>query len=119
MDIQIIIVLWFSESENTHYFDKPSGIMVHKFDTHSILAGWKNHCCQLFNVNGVDVVRVQTAVHTAEPPLPEPTGSEFRMAFENRSEYTREIQMKKFKSAIKIKKTVSLSFKLTITILMV
>jgi hypothetical protein len=32
----------------------------------------------------VNVIRQQIAVHAAEPPVPEPTGSEFGMAFENR-----------------------------------
>ena len=41
-------------------------------DSHSILAGWRNHFSQLFNIHGVNDVR-QTETHTAEPLVPEPT----------------------------------------------
>jgi len=34
-------------------------------DCHSILARWRNHFFQLFNVNGVNDVR-QTDIHTAK-----------------------------------------------------
>jgi hypothetical protein len=44
-------------------------------DSHSILARWRNHFFQLLNVNGVNDVR-QTEIHTAEPLVPEPSGSE-------------------------------------------
>jgi hypothetical protein len=35
-------------------------------DFHSILAGWRNHFLQLFNVHGVSDVN-QAEIHTAEP----------------------------------------------------
>ena len=40
-------------------------------DSHSILAGWRNHFFQLFNIHGVNVW--QTEIHTAEPLMPEPS----------------------------------------------
>jgi len=40
-------------------------------DSHSILAMWKNHFSQLFNVHGVSDVR-QTEIHAAETLVPEP-----------------------------------------------
>jgi len=50
-------------------------------DCHSILARWKNHLSQLFNVHGVSYVR-QTDIHTAEPLKPEPNAFEVEMATE-------------------------------------
>jgi hypothetical protein len=50
-------------------------------DGHSILARWKNHLSQLFNVHGVCFVR-QTDIHTAEPLMPEPSAFEVEMATE-------------------------------------
>jgi len=38
-------------------------------DSHSILAGWRNHVSQQLNVHGVNVVR-QTEIHTVEPLVP-------------------------------------------------
>jgi hypothetical protein len=35
-------------------------------ESHSILAKWRNHLSQLFNVHGVSDYR-QTEIHTAEP----------------------------------------------------
>ena len=49
---------------------------------HSNLARWKNHFSQLLNVHGVNDVR-QTEIHTAEPPVPEPSAFEFELAIEN------------------------------------
>ena len=39
-------------------------------DSHSILNRWKNHVCQSLHVDGFNDVR-QTAIRTAEPPVPE------------------------------------------------
>jgi hypothetical protein len=50
-------------------------------DSHSILARWRNHFSQLFNIHGVNDVR-QTEVHTAEPLVPEPSAFEVEMAIE-------------------------------------
>jgi hypothetical protein len=47
-------------------------------DCHNILAGWRNHISQLFNVHYV----IQTAIHAAEPLVPEPSALEFEMAAE-------------------------------------
>jgi hypothetical protein len=50
-------------------------------DCHTILAGWKNHFCHLWNVHGVNDVR-QRHIHTAEPLLHEPRAFEFEMTIE-------------------------------------
>ena len=50
-------------------------------DSHSILAKWRNHFSQLFDVQGVSDLR-QTEIHTAEPLVPEPSAFEVEMAFE-------------------------------------
>ena len=50
-------------------------------DCHIILARWRNHFSQLFNVHGVNVVR-QAERHTAEPLVPEPSAFEGEMAIE-------------------------------------
>ena len=47
-------------------------------DSHSILARWMNNFSQLFIVHGVTSVR-QTAIHTAEPLVPEPSAYEVEM----------------------------------------
>ena len=39
-------------------------------DSHSTLARWRNYFSQLLNVRGNNDVR-QTAIHTAEPLMPE------------------------------------------------
>jgi hypothetical protein len=38
-------------------------------DSHSVLARWRNHFSQLFDVHGVNDVR-QTEIHTEEPLVP-------------------------------------------------
>ena len=48
---------------------------------HSILARWRIHFSQLFNVHGVSDVR-QTEIHTAEPLVTEPRASEVELAIE-------------------------------------
>jgi len=50
-------------------------------DCQSILARWRNHFCQLFNVHGVNDVR-QTEIHTAEPIVPKLSAFEVEMAVE-------------------------------------
>jgi hypothetical protein len=50
-------------------------------DSHSILAGWRNHFTELFHVHGVKDVR-QTEIHTAEPIVPEPSTFEFELVIE-------------------------------------
>ena len=50
-------------------------------DSHSILARWRNHFFQLFNVRGVSDVR-QTEIHTAEPQVLESSAFEVEMAIE-------------------------------------
>jgi hypothetical protein len=50
-------------------------------DFHSILVRWRNDFCQLSNVHGNDDVR-QSEIHTAEPPVPQPSAFEAEMAKE-------------------------------------
>jgi len=50
-------------------------------DSHSILARWRNHFSQLWNVYGDNNVR-QTEIHTVEPLVSEPSTFEFEMATE-------------------------------------
>jgi hypothetical protein len=50
-------------------------------DRHNILARWRNHISQLFSVHDINDV-IQTAIHTAEPLVPEPSALEFGMATE-------------------------------------
>ena len=50
-------------------------------DSQGILARWRNHFFQLFNVHGVSDVR-QTEIHTAEPLVPELNAFEVDMAIE-------------------------------------
>jgi hypothetical protein len=45
--------------------------------SHSILVRWRDHFSQLFNVHGVSDVR-QTAIHTAELLVLEPSALEIR-----------------------------------------
>jgi hypothetical protein len=54
-------------------------------DYHSILASWKIHLSQLFNVHGVSYVR-QTDKYTAEPLMPE-LSDEVGMATEKLNRY--------------------------------
>jgi len=44
-------------------------------DSHSILARWRNHFSQLFNIHGVNDVR-QTEIHAAVPLEPESSAFE-------------------------------------------
>jgi hypothetical protein len=55
------------------------GDMVTDFNT--ILARGRNHFSQLWNVHGFNHVR-QTAIHTAEPLVPEPCAFQIQMANE-------------------------------------
>jgi hypothetical protein len=50
-------------------------------DSHSILARWRNHFSQLFNLHGINDVR-QTEIHTAEPLEPQLNASDFELAIE-------------------------------------
>jgi len=50
-------------------------------DTHSIVAKWRKHFSQPFNVHRVKDVR-QAEIHTAEPLAPEPSASEFELAID-------------------------------------
>jgi len=51
-------------------------------DSHNILARWRKHFSQLFNVHGVNDVR-QTDIHTVEPLVPELSAFQIEMAVEN------------------------------------
>jgi hypothetical protein len=50
-------------------------------DNHSILARWWNLFSELFNVHWVNNV-LQTDIHTAEPPVSEPSAFEVEMVIE-------------------------------------
>ena len=50
-------------------------------NSQSILARWRNHFSQLFNVHGVSDVR-HTEIHTAEPLVSEPSAFEVELAIE-------------------------------------
>jgi len=50
-------------------------------DSHSNAERWRNYFSQLFNVHGVKDV-VQTEIHTAQPLVPDPSASEFELAFD-------------------------------------
>ena len=50
-------------------------------DFHNILARWRKHFSQLFNVHGINDVR-QTDIHTAEPLMPGPSAFKIEMAIE-------------------------------------
>jgi len=50
-------------------------------DSYSILARWRNHFFQLLNVHGVNSLR-QTAIHVAEPLVPDPNVGEVQLAIE-------------------------------------
>jgi hypothetical protein len=51
-------------------------------DCRSMLARWRNHFSQLFNVQGVSDAR-KTETHTTEPLVPGPSAFEVQMAIEN------------------------------------
>jgi len=46
-----------------------------------MMAGWRNHFSQLFNVHRVNYVR-QTEIHTSEPLVPEPSAFDVETASE-------------------------------------
>jgi len=48
-------------------------------NSHGVLAGWRNHFSQLFNVHGVSDVR-QKYMHTAESLVPQLRAREVEMA---------------------------------------
>jgi hypothetical protein len=50
-------------------------------DSHSFLARWRNHFCQLLNAYGVSDVR-HTEIHKAEPLMTDPSAFEVEMAIE-------------------------------------
>jgi len=50
------------------------------------LARWRNYFSHLLNVCGVNDIR-QTEIHTAEPPVPEPSAFEFEFAIEKLKSY--------------------------------
>ena len=60
-------------------------------DCHSILARWRNHFSQLFNVSGVSDV-TQTEKHTAEPLVPVPSAFEVEMVIKK----TKKTQITKY-----------------------
>jgi hypothetical protein len=51
-------------------------------DSHSILAKWRIHFSQLFNVHGVNDVR-QMEIHTVVPLVPEPSAFKVQTVIES------------------------------------
>ena len=68
-------------------------------DSHSILARWSNHFCQLFSVHVFSDIQ-QMEIPTAEPLLPELSAFEVEMAIEKlkRSPGTDKIPAELFKA---------------------
>jgi hypothetical protein len=66
------------QSRNNIVKDEKGNLVA---DCHSILARWRNHFSQLFNVHGFNDVR-QTEIHTAEPLVTEPCAFDIDMAIE-------------------------------------
>ena len=62
-------------------------------DCHSILARWKNHFSQLFNVYGVSEVR-QREIQAAEPLVPELSAFEFEIAIEKLKDTNHQVLIK-------------------------
>jgi hypothetical protein len=60
-------------------------------DSHSILARWRNHYPQLFNVHGVSDVR-QT--HTAEPKVREPSAFKDELSIEKIKDTNHQVLIK-------------------------
>jgi hypothetical protein len=50
-------------------------------DSHRFLASWRKHFSQLLNVHEFNDI-TQTEIHTAEPPVPDPSALEFKIAIE-------------------------------------
>jgi hypothetical protein len=50
-------------------------------DSHRILARWRNHLYQIWNVRGVNDIR-QREIHTAKPPVPESSFFEVELTIE-------------------------------------
>ena len=48
-------------------------------ESHSIMAKWRNFFSQILNVHGISDVS-QAEIHTAEPPMPEPSALEFELS---------------------------------------
>lgn len=59
---------WVKDDDNTSLLS----------DSHSIMNRWRNYFCKLLSVHRVNDVW-QTAVHTAEPLVPEPRASASQM----------------------------------------
>jgi hypothetical protein len=55
-------------------------------DSHSILDRWRNYFSHLLNVHGDSDVR-RAEIHTAEPPVPEPSAFEIEMVIEKLKRY--------------------------------
>jgi hypothetical protein len=62
-------------------------------DSHSILARWRNHFSQLFNIHGVNDIS-QTEIHTAEPLVPKPSAFEVEMATEKLKDINHQVLIK-------------------------
>jgi hypothetical protein len=60
-------------------------------DSHSILARWRNHVSQLFNVHEVND---KTEIHTAEPLVPDPSVFELEMTIKNLKDTNNQVLIK-------------------------
>jgi len=69
-------------------------------DCNSILAGWRNHFCQLLNVHGVSDIG-QKEIHTAEPLVPEPSAFEVELAIEKLKSHKSPVLIKSQQSSLK------------------
>ena len=62
-------------------------------DSHSIVVRWRNYFSHLFNVHGIKDIG-QAEIHTAEPPVPEPSTAEFELAIDKLKVTNRQILIK-------------------------
>jgi len=60
-------------------------------DSQSILARWRNHFYQIFNVHGV---HYKTEIRTAEPLVPDPTVFELEMIIKNLKDTNHQVVIK-------------------------
>jgi len=62
-------------------------------DSHSIVVRWRNHFCQVFNVNGVNDVR-QIEILTAGLLVPEPSAIQFEMVIKTLKDTNHKVSIK-------------------------
>jgi len=67
-------------------------------DSHSILARWRNHFYQQFNVHGVND---KTEIHIAEPLVPDPSVFELEMTIKNLKDTNHQVLIKSQQKRLK------------------